>query len=116
MMEYQEIPTIICFNKIDLVDNKYREHIKLQYEKCSQFVKVIFTSISLNEGLEQLKQLLENKTTILAGPSGVGKSTITNKLYNKKVMETGNISKIGRGRHTTRHSEIFNVGWSNIHM
>lgn len=107
MMEYQEIPTIICFNKIDLVDKKYREHIKLQYKKCG--CKVIFTSTSLNEGLEQLKQLLENKTTILAGPSGVGKSTITNKLYNKDVMEIGNISKIGRGRHTTRHSEIFNV-------
>ena len=108
MMEYQKIPTIICFNKIDLVDKKYREHIQLQYKKCG--CKVIFTSTSLDEGLEQLKQLLENKTTILAGPSGVGKSTITNKLYNKEVMETGNISKIGRGRHTTRHSEIFNVG------
>ena len=85
MMEYQEIPTIICFNKIDLVDNKDREHIKLQYEKCG--CKVVFTSVNLNEGLEQLKQLLENKTTILAGPSGVGKSTITNKLYHKDVME-----------------------------
>jgi ribosome biogenesis GTPase len=66
-------------------------------------------SIYENKGVDELKKLLHDKTTILAGPSGVGKSSFTNILLESDTMETGGISRIGRGRHTTRHSEIFNM-------
>ena len=63
------------------------------------------------DGVEEVRRLLAGKTTVLAGPSGVGKSTLTNALYPQAEMETGEISKkIQRGRHTTRHSELFWIG------
>jgi len=107
MMDFQQVPTIICFNKVDLDEKSDSSKIRQQYESCGY--KVLFTSTLIDESIEALKALLTGKTTILAGPSGVGKSTITNILYPQAVMETGDISRIGRGRHTTRHSEIFNV-------
>jgi len=61
-------------------------------------------------GFEQLAKMLEGKTTVFAGQSGVGKSTILNKILDSYVMETGEISdKIERGRHTTRHAELLEL-------
>ena len=58
--------------------------------------------------MEKIQSCLKGKTTVVAGPSGVGKSTIVNALYPKANMETGEISrKIERGRHTTRHAQLF---------
>lgn len=58
-----------------------------------------------------MRECLQGKTTVLAGPSGVGKSSLVNLLYPQASMETGTVSeKIGRGRHTTRHSELFHIG------
>lgn len=72
---------------------------------------MIFTSTKDNIGIDYVKRLLEGKTTSLAGPSGVGKSSMLNALIPEANSETGNVSeKIGRGKHTTRHSEIFEVG------
>lgn len=109
MMDYQQVPTVICFNKIDLV--RLEEVVKLQemYEACG--CKVVFTSTYDETGIDQVMEILAQKTTVLAGPSGVGKSSLTNLILpdTLDVMETGCISKIGRGRHTTRHSEIFYV-------
>ena len=107
MMDYQNVPVIVCFNKVELVDEKEQERLRSIYEKCG--CRVLFMSIYENKGVDELKKLLHDKTTILAGPSGVGKSSFTNILLESDTMETGGISRIGRGRHTTRHSEIFNM-------
>jgi len=72
---------------------------------------VYFTSTYDDQGIEEIRDLVRGKTTVLAGPSGVGKSSLTNLLYPQAEMETANISeKIQRGKHTTRHSELFGIG------
>lgn len=108
MMKRQKIDTVICFNKIDKVT---KEKIDYLYEAyCKSGSRLVFMSLLTDEGLDGLKQLLKGKTTVLAGPSGVGKSTLINRLSPTANMQTGEISrKIKRGRHTTRHSELIFV-------
>lgn len=109
MMEKAGIELILCFNKCDLVSEEEKERIRSIY-KATDF-RICFLSAKEQQGTEELKNLLFNKTTILAGPSGVGKSTLINLFVPNAHMETGQISeKIGRGRHTTRHSELFLAG------
>ena len=108
-MERQNLPTIICFNKQDIATEKEKEALRRAYETCGY--QVLFISALEKEGLEQVKELLAGKTTTVAGPSGVGKSSLINQLAPKARMETGDISrKIERGKHTTRHSEIIALG------
>lgn len=108
MMEYQNVPVTICFNKIDLVDQEKLKEYSGIYEPAGY--NVIFTCTKTKEGLDSIRSLLEGKTTTVAGPSGVGKSSIINCLQSDITMETGTISeKIERGKHTTRHSEIIPV-------
>ena len=108
MMEYQKVPVVICFNKQDLVSEEEVAQIALTYENCGY--TVMYTSASKNQGVEELKALLADKTTAVAGPSGVGKSSLINCLQPNIQMETGSISKkIERGKHTTRHSEIIPI-------
>ena len=108
-MERQNLPCIICFNKQDIASEKEREALRSAYETCGY--KVLFASALANEGMDELKKLLAGKTTTVAGPSGVGKSSIINRLQPEVCMETGSISKkIERGRHTTRHSEMIALG------
>lgn len=108
LMEKQQVPVTICFNKMDLMEKEDEEQLKSIYEKSGY--PILFTSTYEEKGIEQLLQCLENKTTVLAGPSGVGKSSIMNELQPNAAMETGDISeKIQRGKHTTRHSEIIHV-------
>ena len=108
MMEYQKVPVTICFNKIDLVDQEKLKEYSGIYEPAGD--NVIFTCTKTKEGLGSIRSLLEGKTTTVAGPSGVGKSSIINCLQSDITMETGTISeKIERGKHTTRHSEIIPV-------
>lgn len=109
MMEKQRVPVTICFNKRDLVDNDVMEEYRQIYDKSGY--PVIFVSTYEESGIDILRFLLKGQTTVLAGPSGVGKSSIMNLLNPEAFMETGEISKkIERGRHTTRHSEIIPVG------
>ncbi len=109
MMEYQQVPVIICFNKQDLVGEAELKQTAAVYENCGY--TVMYTSASEKQGLEELKRLLDKKTTAVAGPSGVGKSSLINCLQSNIQMETGSISrKIERGKHTTRHSEIIPIG------
>lgn len=108
-MERQKLPSIICFNKQDIASEEEKAALCKAYETCGY--KVLFVSALENEGMDELKSLLAGKTTTVAGPSGVGKSTIINCLHPEANMETGSISqKIERGKHTTRHSEIIALG------
>ena len=108
-MERQNLPTIICFNKQDIATPEEKEVLQKAYETCGY--QVLFISALEEEGLEQVRHILIGKTTAVAGPSGVGKSSLINRLAPKANMETGAISeKIERGKHTTRHSEIIALG------
>ncbi|MCI8483026.1 MAG: ribosome small subunit-dependent GTPase A [Lachnospiraceae bacterium] len=108
MMEQQEIDTVICFNKQDLVEPEELERLKNIYQSCGY--QILFVSAKRQEGIEEIGGILEEKTTTVAGPSGAGKSSIINLLQTEAEMETGTISeKIERGRHTTRHSQLIRV-------
>lgn len=107
-MEMQNVPVVICFNKKDLGTEEKISALRAVYEAAGY--PVYLTDAKSGEGLSEIKALLRGKTTALAGPSGVGKSSLTNEIQPEAGMETGTISeKIKRGRHTTRHSELFFV-------
>ncbi len=105
MMWQQGLPCVICLNKLDLDrEGKGQEYADI-YNACGY--RTLTVSAADGQGIELLKGLLRGKTTTVAGPSGVGKSSLVNCLQPNTVMETGEISeKIQRGRHTTRHSEL----------
>lgn len=108
MMERNGIDTIICFNKIDLVEEE--EILKLRDIYVKAGYHVMFTSTKESMGIEEVLRVIDGKTTAFAGPSGVGKSSLLNALIPEANSQTGEISeKIKRGKHTTRHTEIFNV-------
>lgn len=108
MMEKQQIHTIICFNKCDLVSDAECGQLKEAYGTCGYDVR--FLSAKKGEGIDNLRKMLHKKTTVAAGPSGVGKSSIINLVQSGVKMQTGEISKkIDRGKHTTRHSELIYV-------
>ena len=105
MMESKGIPVVLCFNKKDIADEPEIQKLKEIYEACGY--QIVFTSALKEENITNLKQLLYGKTTAIAGPSGVGKSSLINIFQPEAKMETGSISeKIERGKHTTRHSEL----------
>ncbi|MFT3985678.1 MAG: ribosome small subunit-dependent GTPase A [Lachnospiraceae bacterium] len=104
----QEIPVLLCFNKEDLVSETE------VFSACGVYKNsgcaLLVTSVKNGEGIEELRTLLTGKTTSVAGPSGVGKSSLINCLQTDVKMETGSISKkADRGKHTTRHSEIIRI-------
>ncbi|MDO4521518.1 MAG: ribosome small subunit-dependent GTPase A [Eubacteriales bacterium] len=107
-MERQSVSSVLCFNKQDTVEEEELKKLGRIYEHSG--CQVLFASALEQEGLEQIREILRGKTTAVAGPSGVGKSSLVNLLVPEAKMETGEISqKIDRGRHTTRHSEILYV-------
>ena len=109
MMESKEIPAVLCFNKTDIGNDPDIAELKEIYESCGY--PLIFTSAKEEENIGALREILKGKTTAVAGPSGVGKSSLINLLQSDVKMETGGISrKIGRGKHTTRHSELLVTG------
>ena len=108
MMGRQDVPVILCFNKCDLITEEQQQEIASIYE--SSGCKILFASAKKELGLKELQEILEGKTTTVAGPSGVGKSSLINLLAPEACMETGEISKkIERGRHTTRHAELIQL-------
>lgn len=109
LMKQNDIPCLLVFNKKDLAEDSRLEEIEHIYEKAGY--PVIFTSAAKGEAIDTVAELLKGKTTTVAGPSGVGKSSIINLLQSDVEVETGEISeKIERGKHTTRHSELIALG------
>lgn len=107
-MEQHEVPTIICFNKIDLEGFRQSEDICRSYTKSGY--EVLFISAESGYGINTLEAVIKGKTTLFAGPSGVGKSSTLNSLFPDANVQTGGLSeKIQRGKHTTRHSELMFV-------
>lgn len=105
--ELKKIRAIICINKIDL-DDVVSRNIKEIYSNIG-YTCIEISSVK-NVGYRHLKQELKDHTSVLAGQSGVGKSTILNNIMDSWVMETGIVSeKIERGKHTTRHAEILEL-------
>lgn len=108
MMEQRKVETIICFNKQDLVTLQEADRLRQIYEPCGY--QVLAVSAKEQQGLKQVQEVLAGKTTTVAGPSGVGKSSLINLLSPEADMETGMLSeKIDRGKHTTRHSQLLYI-------
>ena len=106
---------VICFNKMDLEAEEETGKWLRIYADAGY--RTLACSAVTGEGLEELKKLLEGKTSIFAGPSGVGKSSLINIFAPDAQMETGVTSKkLGRGKHTTRHTELFAAGENTFIM
>lgn len=108
LCESNNIKAIVCLNKIDLVSDE--ERMALRDKIADIGYEVLFINAKKGEGIDLLKEKMQGNVTVLCGPSGAGKSTLINTLIDRSHMETGNVSdKIGRGKHTTRHSELIAI-------
>ena len=109
LVEEQQLDVVLCINKID--KDKTQSYQKTTELYRSAGYTVLCLSAEKDIGIEDLKQVLQNKISVFAGPSGVGKSSLINKAFPHANMETGEVSsKIQRGRHTTRHAELIQIG------
>ncbi|WP_432665164.1 ribosome small subunit-dependent GTPase A [Wukongibacter baidiensis] len=113
MSEYHHLKLKICVNKIDLDDNELLKDITEMYKDTGY--EIIPCSTKKDIGIDRIKEVLKDKISVFAGPSGVGKSSILNKVQSGLELKTGELStKIKRGKHTTRHSELLQLdfgGW-----
>jgi ribosome biogenesis GTPase len=109
--ESYHIPAIIVFNKSDIYRKKEMEKFDLLKEVYEEVgYKVVLASVQNNEGVEEVKSLLHNKTTLLSGHSGVGKSTFINAIFPKFTLRTQEVSGwSGKGLHTTTFAEMFDI-------
>ncbi|SCG83505.1 ribosome biogenesis GTPase [Proteiniborus sp. DW1] len=113
LASYQELDVIICINKYDLDTDGKADEIYNIYHNAGY--KIVKTSCETKQGIDEIKDLLKDKITVFAGPSGVGKSTLLNNIQSNLKLQTGDIShKTSRGKHTTRHVELIELdlgGW-----
>ena len=101
----QGLETVIAFSKSDMGDTSELEAIY----KSAGYKVISFSNIT-GEGIPEIIEILRNKTSIISGPSGVGKSSLINSLLGYEYAETGELSeKLGRGRNTTRHTELIRL-------
>lgn len=108
----RNIKSAICINKCDLNPEIAEEYARI-YELAG--FTVLRVSAETGKNVEQLKELLKDKTTALAGSSGVGKSSLLNAIGESFNLKTGGISdKIQRGKHTTRHTELFPLSFGGF--
>lgn len=108
LCESSNIKAIVCLNKVDLINEEEKQLLKEQINEIGY--EVLFINAKEQKGIDYLKEYMKGNITVLCGPSGAGKSTLINALTEKEHMETGKVSnKIGRGKHTTRHSELIEI-------
>ena len=108
LCEYNDIHAVVCLNKEDLCTEEEKENLKELINDIGY--EVLFINAKEGKGFDALKERLAHNITVLCGPSGAGKSTLLNSFIDREHMETGSVSeKIGRGKHTTRHSELIDV-------
>jgi len=109
LAKYYNIPAILCFNKNDLDwDKRLSPKIKNIYENLGY--KIVYTSATEHKGIKNFEKLLEGKTSVLCGNSGVGKSSLVNAVNPELNLKTKQVSeKTQRGTHTTRHCEIIKI-------
>lgn len=109
--EMYHLPAIIVFNKADIYKNKEIEKFEdLKNIYTTIGYKVVLTSIKNNEGVDEVKNILHQKTTLLSGHSGVGKSTLINKIFPELDLKTQEVSDwSGKGMHTTTFAEMFDL-------
>lgn len=113
LAERENLEIVIILTKIDLDDDNTFEKIKNIYEPCGY--KVIGVSNLENKNIDKVKEELKDNTVVFAGPSGVGKSSLLNQIDSNFQLKTGDVSdKIKRGKHTTRHAELFELKFGGM--
>jgi ribosome biogenesis GTPase len=113
LTEINGLETVICFNKMDLKPQGEYDEIINMYSRAGYIV--LRTSTKTGEGIEALKEALRNKISVFAGMSGVGKSSLMNKLQPQLGLKTGTVSdKSKRGRHTTRHAQLIELEFGGM--
>ena len=106
MIEFNNIKPVICLTKLDLLDKDELDNII----DIKKYYEGIGYTVLYNTDIDEIKKLFDNKVTVFAGQSGVGKSTLLNKLNPELNIETNDISEaLGRGKHTTRHVELIKM-------
>ena len=106
IIEYNNIEPIICFTKLDLLNEKEKE----ETETIINYYKKIGYKVFKNTEIDNIKKSFKNKITVFTGQSGAGKSTLLNKLNPNLNLKTNEISQaLGRGKHTTRHVELIEM-------
>ncbi len=104
--EANELPAIICANKLDLASASRAQELFALYEQIGY--PVIYASAQSGEGIEALRDLLSGSVTVLTGPSGVGKSSLLNAIHPALDVQIGDISEVlHKGRHTTRAAQLY---------
>lgn len=111
--ELNNLNPVICFNKVDLANDETIEKYSKIYEDTGY--KIVFTSKYDKKLLHDFEEMLKDKITLFSGPSGVGKSSLMNAIDANFQLQTGEISdKLKRGKHTTRHAEIYKLGFGGF--
>ena len=111
IISFNNIHPIICFTKLDLLDDVEKENI----DKYIDYYKKIGYSVVINSERDKILSLLKNKITVLAGQSGAGKSSLINRLDSRFELKTDEISlALNRGKHTTRHTELYEINYGYI--